>query len=798
MKIPVNSLYLLLSIVFGLLVNTKLTAAQSIQTDGTTPTKAASCSDNCTIEGGLRQGNNLFHSFERFNVDAGTTVLFQDPGVTNILNRVTGNDLSEILGTLGVSGGDANLFLMNPNGIIFGQDASLDLNGSFLATTADGIRFGEQGLLDTTANQIPLLTINPSALSFADKNQGVIRNESTAPAGVNFYGVETFGLQISDGKSLLLVGGDVVFDRGQVNNSEARASRLELGGLAEAGEVELNFSDIDEGNISLNFPEQLQKANVLITNGSYIEILFAQKADIAINARNITLAETSFLGVTIFENVEDVEIYSNRAGNITLNATEKLELTDSSIISNLVGQLAQGDAGNININTDSLFISDGSGITASTFGQGDSGNINILSDSVNITGFGTTGFSSNLSTQTTTGALGQAGDITVNTNSFVIADGGVVTSQTSNESDGGNISINANNFEAVNGGQIVTSASDSGNAGNINLQIADNLLLSGSEPSFAERLTEFGKIVTNEFPGNSGLFANVRSEASGTGGNIEVTTDKLSIQDNAEINVSAESTGEAGSLNIDAQDVTLNQGSLTAETKVGDQGNITLNNADTLLLRNNSQITTNAMESATGGDINLTAEGIAVLDDSAITAQAVLGQGGNIKIDKQGIIFRDPNSQISANSQQGIDGTITIDYIDTNPALEVFQLTDIPIDAQAILDQNLCKFEDNKIAGGSSFIITGRGGFISTSTDLNDRDIVNWAEREDLQINDNGTVGVLQREIKDTNVQSYSQTQQAQGLVVAPDGSKWLTANVSNTTPQNSPNEHPDCSYKKR
>ncbi|MGL5943882.1 MAG: hypothetical protein ACRC2S_26640 [Waterburya sp.] len=205
------------------------------------------------------------------------------------------------------------------------------------------------------------------------------------------------------------------------------------------------------------------------------------------------------------------------------------------------------------------------------------------------------------------------------------------------------------------------------------------------------------------------------------------------------------------------------------------------------------------MESATGGDINLTAEGIAVLDDSAITAQAVLGQGGNIKIDKQGIIFRDPNNQISANSQQGIDGTITIDYIDTNPASEVFQLTDIPIDAQAILDQNLCKFEDNKIAGGSSFIITGRGGFISTSADLNDRDrIVNWAEREDLQVSDNGTVGVLQREIKDTNVQSFSQTQQAQGLVVAPDGSKWLTANVSNTTPQNSPNEHPDCSYQKR
>ncbi|MGL5794294.1 MAG: hypothetical protein ACRC06_07770 [Waterburya sp.] len=86
-----------------------------------------------------------------------------------------------------------------------------------------------------------------------------------------------------------------------------------------------------------------------------------------------------------------------------------------------------------------------------------------------------------------------------------------------------------------------------------------------------------------------------------------------------------------------------------------------------------------------------------------------------------------------------------------------------------------------------------------SDTDLNDRDrIVNWTERKDLQVSDNGTVKVLQQEIKDTSVQSYSQTQQAQGLVVAPDGSKWLTANVSNTTPQNYQNEHPDCSYQKR
>jgi filamentous hemagglutinin family protein len=780
---------------FGLLVNSKLVTAQSIKTDGTTPTQPASCANDCIIEGGLQQGNNLFHSFERFNVDAEATVIFQDPGVTNILSRVTGNELSQILGTLGVRGGDANLFLLNPNGIIFGQNSSLDLNGSFLATTADGIRFSQQGLLNNTPNQIPLLTINPSALSFDDQNQGVIRNESIAPTGkFDLTDIPILGLQVPNSKSLFLVGGDVILDGGQVN---ALGGRLELGGLTEVGEVKLNFSDSGKDIINLSFPEQLQRANVSLTNGAFANVSFEEGGDIAINAKNINIANNSLILAGIAGNIK---IFGSKAGNITLNATEKLELTDGAFIANQVAPEAQGDAGDIYLNSGSLLINDGSQITTTTFGKGDSGEINILSDSVNITAFGKNGFSSGIYTSIGRGGEGKAGDIAVNTNNFRIADGGLVNSQTSNESDGGNISINANNFEAIDGGQIVTSASDSGNAGNINLQIADNLLLSGSDPNFAERLAEFGnETVANEDPGNSGLFANVRPEASGTGGNIEVTTDKLSIQDSAEINVSAEGAGEAGSLNIDALDITLDRGSLTAETRVGDQGNITLENADTLLLRNNSQITTNAMESATGGDINLTAEGIAVLDDSAITAQAVLGQGGNIKIDKQGIIFRDPDSQISANSQQGIDGTITINDIDANPASEVFQIADVPIDAQAILDQNLCKFEDNKIAGGSSFIITGRGGFISTSADLNNRDrVVNWADREDLQVSDNGTVGVRQREIKDINVPSYPQTQQAQGLVVAPDGSKWLTANVSKTIPQNSPTEHPDCSDQKR
>ena len=850
MKFSVSSFYILINVSICLLATSKLSVAQSIQTDGTTPTQPVSCSSDCTIEGGLQQGNNLFHSFERFNVDAGATVLFQNPGVANILSRVTGNELSEILGTLSVGGSDANLFLLNPNGIIFGQDSSLNLNGSFLATTADAIRFGEQGLLDAAPNEIPLLTIEPSALSFIAGNRGTITNESIAPAKESSLPLETSGLQVRDGENLLFVGGEVIFNGGGVS---ALGGRVELGGLAEAGEVELNISDIDGSKISLSFPEQFTRANVSLTNSAFINVFSEDGGDIAINAQNITISEGSRVQAGIFGNLTTPD---SQAGNITLNATEKIEVSEDSVVSNQV-VLAQGNAGDIFINSDSLSISNGSFIDTSTLGQGnagdvnvflkgnlivtsnsfilsqidsraigDAGNINIKAktlsfnsgsqlissvfgqgkggnislnvlDSVGIAGFSSDGLSSGIVTATEAGGDGKGGNITVVTDSFRIGDGGLVSSQTVNESNGGSISIDANSFAATDGGQIATSAASSGDAGNISIQVSDNLLLSGRDSNFTNRLDEVGDF-GNEPPGNSGFFANVRPEASGAGGNIDVEAGQLNIQDSAEINVSAAGTGAAGSLGIDAQGVTLDRGSLTAETRTGDEGNIILNNADTLFLGNNSQITTNATESATGGDIFINSDGIALLDNSDITANAVRGQGGSIQITTQGI-FQDPDSKITATSDLGIDGTVILNTPDVDLTSGIFELPNVPIDAENILAQDLCRLEDERIAKGSSFIVTGKGGLTPTSEgSLGNRDrIVNWATRDDLEVSKNGAVGIRQRESQDSTDKTYPDIQQSQGLVIAADGTTWLTANTPNTVPQNSQIDHPDCQASK-
>jgi len=104
--------------------------------------------------------------------------------VANIFSRITGSNPSEIFGTLGISGGDANLFLLNPNGIVFGQGATLDLNDSFFATTADEIQFGDRGLLSSNPDlpgNIALRTVNPSALFFNQVGQ----NASIVLEGAN-------------------------------------------------------------------------------------------------------------------------------------------------------------------------------------------------------------------------------------------------------------------------------------------------------------------------------------------------------------------------------------------------------------------------------------------------------------------------------------------------------------------------------------------------------------------------------------------------------------------------------------
>jgi filamentous hemagglutinin family protein len=149
------------------------------------------------ITGGARPeaGPNLFHSFHRFNVGTGDTAHFIGlPGIENIIGRVTGPEASRIDGTLQA---DARLFLLNPQGILFGPSATLNINGSFHASTADVLRFADGAEFSTRLSEKSTLTVAaPSAFGFLRAN----------PTGIAMEGSH---LEVPEGETLSMIGGDI-------------------------------------------------------------------------------------------------------------------------------------------------------------------------------------------------------------------------------------------------------------------------------------------------------------------------------------------------------------------------------------------------------------------------------------------------------------------------------------------------------------------------------------------------------------------------------------------------------------
>ncbi|MDY6902305.1 MAG: filamentous hemagglutinin N-terminal domain-containing protein, partial [Cyanobacteriota bacterium] len=167
------------------------------------------------INGGAVRGSNLFHSFKEFNIGNNKSVYFNNStSIQNILTRITGNNSSQIFGKLGVLG-DANLFIINPNGIIFGKNASLDIKATFVGNDASYINFADGKTFSAVAPDKPLLTvstpvgfgvennlaetgINQNTQQFFSRIDGSLLNENTQVLEVKAEG------------RIFFIGGDVL------------------------------------------------------------------------------------------------------------------------------------------------------------------------------------------------------------------------------------------------------------------------------------------------------------------------------------------------------------------------------------------------------------------------------------------------------------------------------------------------------------------------------------------------------------------------------------------------------------
>ncbi len=185
-------------------------ATAQVTPDGTTNTTVNADGNDVTIQNGDRAGNNLFHSFQDFSVPNGGEAFFDNAAdIANILSRVTGGNISNIDGLIRANG-SANLFLINPAGIIFGNNARLDVGGSFYGSSASSILFEDGEFSAADLENPPLLKINaPIGLGFRD-NPGEIINRSDVE---NDSG-ENVGLEVLPDNNLAFIGGNINFEAG--------------------------------------------------------------------------------------------------------------------------------------------------------------------------------------------------------------------------------------------------------------------------------------------------------------------------------------------------------------------------------------------------------------------------------------------------------------------------------------------------------------------------------------------------------------------------------------------------------
>ena len=331
------------------------------------------------IQGGTKVGNNLFHSFKEFSVPKDGSVIFKnDSNLANMINRVTGNLESNINGLIQTQG-SANFFLINPNGIIFGSNASLDIGGSFFGSTASSIKLSNGDEFSAINPQKPLLTISvPLGLQFGNKTEAIVNQSQT-------------GLQGLANTTLALVGGEIKGDGGNISVPDGR---IELGAVKNNSFVSLipnsqgfalgyadnqNFRDIQLDKSSLNVDSgniQVQGKTVTLNQSR----LFAQTSsginsdgEISIKGDRLDINDSS---------IRAVALGTERSGDVILKA-KKIDIQGTQTIVSAETQ-GTGNVGKLIIRAKNVKLNDLSLLIPETTGSDDAGNVLIEAQNLTI------------------------------------------------------------------------------------------------------------------------------------------------------------------------------------------------------------------------------------------------------------------------------------------------------------------------------------------------------------------------------------------------------------------------------
>ncbi len=707
----------------NLLVSSKIAQAQVIP-DETLPqntivTKNGNISE---IQNGTRVGNNLFHSFEEFSVPDGSTALFDlgtiNQDVQNIISRVTGNKRSQINGIIRINDA-ANLFLINPQGIVFGANAELDIRGSFLASTANSIQFPDgREFSARNSSTPPLLSINvPIGLQFG-ANPAPIENQSTG------------GLHLDSLQTLALVGGELRFPGGHLT---APQGRIELGSVGENSFVQItptingftlgyegveNFQDIhlsqqsivDASGTGSGFIH-IQGGQVNLTQAS--QILANTEGnidggDITIQAEQLNLKEGAFVSASTFGdgaagrlmvNAASVEIIGTRNLQEVLDTLfEEKTITLPELGTGLFSlSFGSGAANSLIINTETLSLQEGGFISTSPFSTGSGGDMMVrASESVELVG-------SELFADSY--GQGDAGQLTVQTRQLRASEGGGIFNSTFDAGRGGNVRIQASDSIELIGttpdgrfkSAIASNAFEDATqaTGNVIIETRRLTIQDGAGIGAATFGTAQGGTVNVQASDSVELIGtsangrelsslNTQSFGTGAAGDIEVYTRRLVLRDGGVISTTTQNAGRAGrlvvrasesvelsgistdgkfpsSLRSDASSDSVPSGFIPPpQTEVlGEAGDVTIDTRR-LIIRNGAEITVNGEKLAAAGNLGIEADLIRLSNGGTISATTVAGTGGNITLQTQNLLLHN-QSQISTNAENANGGNITID-----------------------------------------------------------------------------------------------------------------------------------------
>lgn len=651
---------------------------------------------NIPQELGRTVGGNLFHSFAEFNIAPDQIIEFTGSAALQaVISRVTGSGATHIEGALTSSIGNAAFYFINPNGIIFSENAQVNIPGDFHLSTADTIDFPNGGAFYAGSNPASTLSSEaPAAFGFLDSsaaNNGLIQvNGARIGAGT--------------GQTLDMVAGGIALENNAVITTPNGDMRLVA--FQGAGSVSLGQS---AGGV-LPLPEAVPSpanSGRISLNGSVINTTGGNASHIGLWGGAVALSNSRAGAI----NNESADVASGNG--IDIHAAS---LTiDHSLIASAA--LDAGKAGTIAVKAGTLDIRNGSAISSSTLAQGNAGDVNVAADVLTIDNQGTSNVNGIVS-RAEPGSSGPAGTVTVKAGTLNILNGGIISSSTFAQGDAGRIlvaadSLNINDvFNSDKATGILSRASEysNGQTGDIIITANDSLHLSG------------GFISTENLATVSAVDAALINP-----GFISVTAANIAMTDSR---MTSRSVGNiaAGKIAVNfARQLNMVSSFIRTTANTGNGGNISLNGGESIYLQNAGFTTTVSGADGNGGDIFTTAAVLAI-DTGIIQANAVSGSGGDILLSLRALVpggnslllggspvIWQPSefgfNLIQAASQTGVSGSVNVTAPQLNLSGIIANLGGPQFDTD-IISQDYCD-----LGAGSSLTRLGTGGLKPRSGD---------------------------------------------------------------------------------